>query len=312
MNHFNAEELLGFLDDPKNPSQQVLRTHLVDCAQCRNKLAQLKAMPTQLLESQMHLASCQGLTDEDALLIAAYVEKRLDTAEHQKIEQRIKHDAQWQKAALHYAMHSTQVNALESIQHTAAVTSSKKSQHKNKKSWFEKIRNSLDSWQAPIWQPIAATFIVTFAVGLFVINDAQNKTTDATDAPQLVQFQSDEGLFWQQPTPGLGFFHSANAERAPYAGVYIQLDALQLNAQWPAIEGVEIYQFRITHFTQGAIHTIADQQIADTELTLPASLFSSGKAYEWVLSGLANDGRQFQTSGGFVVSNIDAVKSSSE
>ena len=309
MNHFNAEELLGFLDNPNNPSQQVLRTHLVDCAQCRSTLAQLKAMPTQILESQMNLASSQGLTDDDALLIAAYVEKRLDTAEHQKIEQLIKHDAQWQKAALHYAMHSNQVNTLESVQHTTTVISSKKSQHKNKHSWFEKILNILDSWQAPVWQPVAATFIVTFAIGLFVMNDAQNK---AIDAPQLVQFQSDEGLFWQQPTPGLGFFHSANAERAPYAGVYIQLDALQLNAQWPAIEGVETYQFRITHSTQGAIDTIADQQIADTELTLPASLFSSGKAYEWVLSGLANDGRQFQTSGGFVVSNIDAVKSSSE
>jgi hypothetical protein len=285
MTHLTHEQMIEFIEAPEDPQVMAIRDHVVSCSQCRNKMADIETTLTQLRERHASLSSYQT-SGIDPIQLADYFAGTLSTQVHAQIKAALAHNPQLTKEALHFLTHDAAMNrsVADKVQPETAPPETAPNMAQRLLTW-------LNSWQLPVWQPVSASVALVFVLGLLI-------NFGSTD---VMQFQTDSGLYWQTPQPGMGFFQLATAERSDYDGVSISQNEQTLMFDWPAVDGVSDYRFELQTLSGGRIESLGEQVVQATQTEVAIDQFIRGKHYEWVLSGLADDGKAFQARGGFVL-----------
>lgn len=287
MTHLTTEQLLEIAEDPNRLTDDQ-RTHLLSCAECRTKLSNLQRTMDQFNHEAGQLKGIASGVSETTL--SDYFDGSLDETQASAIKAEIQSHGALTKEALHFLTHSAAMD--RSLNNTAVVQEAEQPEVSLK----ERVTDWLQSWRAPVWQTASASFAVALVVGVLFLN------SPSSDAPtNVVQFQNDSGLYWQLPQPGMGFFQLSTAEQEPFDGVLVEMIGDQVQFQWPEIQGVSEYQLQVQTLQQGNVMTVLNTTIDQTEVLESLTRFETGRQYDWTLTGLAEDGRQFRAQGGFVM-----------
>jgi hypothetical protein len=283
MTHLTPEQMIEFIETPEAAHLSDFRDHLVHCAQCRTELASLEITVSEFKEKHAGLSIDQTALHRsiDPLTLENYFSGSLSTQEHDKIKAELSTNPQLKKEALHYLTHTSAMN--RSVEQA--------SPERTKTSWLEGLFSWLNGWQLPVWQPVTASVSFVLVLGVLF----------STGQTELMQFQNDKGIYWQTPQPGMGFFQLATAEKSDYPGVDVSQSAETLAFSWPEVEGVSDYRFEVQTLNEGRVQSLGETVVQTNQANIPIERFTRGKHYEWVLSGLASDGREFQARGGFVL-----------
>lgn len=287
--HPDSIALATFAEQPD--SQHAVREHILHCAACRAKVDTLHSLQHQLGVLLPELAPAHRAVVNTAD-IAAYVDDRIEAASRSALAKQIKDDPASLKSALHYATHSAAMQQVLDSTHHYSTTS-----HTTNELW-PKLKRWLTG-PTPAWSMAAAASLL-LGINLLVSNHNQQESSEKL---QIASYQDDAKLYFPgDSAPGIGFFHNAQPQQAEkFSGMEFNLNTPNtLTVHWPEVENATYYTFNLRLISAGITQTLADTQVGAPELQITFEP-QPGKRYEWQLSGQTQDGKFFQTQGGFVL-----------
>jgi len=289
--HPETDDLNDYLLQPQRAAFSGVRLHLAGCAECRLQLAALSSL-------QRYYPSLQTASIDDALQqeIADYID---GSVSGEVALQNIKQDPAALKAALHYASHSAAMN--EPARQEKAQS--------QKTSFARSLVSSLArlfEYRSSVWlsASVSAALVMVLAVLVFPALDSDRSLMDKT--VQIVPYQDNPQIHFrpERALPGIGFFSSTEARRQPY-GVFqvaYQSAAGSLQLIWPPVDNAQQYTLRLQMISQGRKNTVAQISTELNQAEIKLDTTDMNHRYEWTLSGITHDGKNFITSGGFVIS----------
>ncbi|MGB5396794.1 MAG: hypothetical protein WBN96_06560, partial [Gammaproteobacteria bacterium] len=273
--------------------------HLAQCQACRDEVAALTAVDRFYPE-------LEHATDDAAQqLICDYVDDRLAPQARAEAVALIHNDDSALKAALHYASHAASMSAAlgerdteQGQQHTPAAA---------KTTGTTGVFSMLGRWldlRAPLWAVVPAT---AFAVALLAVS-LQTYMSGSHGSYQVASYQDNPVIQFRknEDLPGIGFFSKADRSTTAYNNVQVEvLDANRIRIDWPQVANALQYSLRLQMFNQNQKLPLGEISTRLPTATFTTAELSSGRRYEWILSGKTTDDKTFYASGGFVINKTD-------
>lgn len=172
------------------------------------------------------------------------------------------------------------------------------------------------SWRMPMWVCVPVIAIATSILVFIFLSQTRRDSGQQTQTAQqektkvILAYQENPKIIISPikgKTPGIGFFSQSRGETKPFGGLSVQrISNSQYLLTWPPIDGVNLYDIRVyTPGERGERSLVIELKgLQETNVTVDFSSLEPGQRYSWELDGYLTDGRQFMTSGVFVVALI--------
>ena len=332
--HPDTEQLLDYCLAPTDAHFSELATHLASCAECRNRAAQLSALPQQIKrQASLAITSTHIADDSSSEALAAYLDGRLDSASAQRVKQQIHGQADALKAALHYATHSAAMRReladtapVTSTQSTAstqttidvtAVSPDAKIPHAQTPGLGQMIKATLSrwlDWSPHAWISVPVTAVAVFSVTLLLLPQLNMQHKSSTSplpisANVIAVYQDDPFISFHAANaqrPGIGFFNTTPAQRESFKPVTLSINNSGLDMRWPRVKNAQDYQIQLAVY-HGTVNHSSEAETLFSQNTSQAAIHfdnftpEPGRRYEWTISGHTTDNQTFKASGGFVL-----------
>jgi hypothetical protein len=285
LKHATDEELCDYSREPERVSFFALRSHLICCPQCQQRLDSIQnAEQWLVVNSALHQTtestdSTGQANERDAL-----------------------------KASLHNIAHRSAMLLAEKEAKRIAQNDSYNVQTSKLKPiqpaplFIQKLKEFF-SLKGFIWISVPVTALATIVLAVFLL--PQILPFSHTNLNVIAVYQDDPVVTFtdEQATTGIGFFNASKQITAQYNGIKIVAnteDAIQL--EWPPVVDAEYYVIRLFKVQTLPQQDMVSLKTSDNVAQFDRLALTPGRRYGWELSGATHDGRFFKSKGGFVVS----------
>jgi len=280
--HPSLDTLKQYALQPEAEEFMSLSLHLAGCLSCRQQLDVL----VKITDAEDNLTD---QCDEELLADIQYYLKE-ELTDNKDFEDKLNNNKTVMKAALRYA-------CADSAMQRNAQNSVVKSLLPEKKSIFNLAQ--LFQYKAPLWFAFPAGAVASLLLAWLLMPMIQ-----LTDTYQLVSYQDNPQIEFQLQNnmPGMGFFRSAKKQSQIYDSVdIVLLNDQQLQVQWPPVKNALSYTIKLYTFEKGEKRSLGKVSTHKLSAVFNTHGIKLKRRYEWVLSGLTSDHKQFNVSGGFIV-----------
>ncbi|WP_455366334.1 hypothetical protein [Kaarinaea lacus] len=310
--HPSADELYSYMDAPEAPDHTGLRYHLMSCAYCRSQIDKLSQLEINVKNFLPRIATAQQATEDSEHSIEHFVDQQFDGVNNLDMEAKIKSDPARLKAALHYAVHSTAMNKQTQNAVQAPDRANKPAssilQSTGINNFFNRVK-LITQWPMPAWTLAPASFAIAALISFVLVAN----TNARQHAAQIAAYQDDATITFTKtdmPAGSIGFFHDAQSSRQAFSGISIKAtqhgknnatrNASDLEIQWPAVKNAKSYELEIYFYQNSEKQLLAQQTTRQPSILVKDVILTNGQHYQWMLSGVTDDGQKFHTTGDFV------------
>jgi anti-sigma factor RsiW len=326
--HPTIDSLSAYVLEPGYAEHQPIRQHLFTCQRCRRQADRLTQLirtaafaynqttgpisSSQASDAMINNNVIEDLDTNMTSRISDFVEGNLTETETLELNTHFSQSKHDLKAALHYAAHSASMR--ESVPDTVenenvattpvtdkSISESSSISHRLTVKLNNTVKQLLD-WKSPTWisVPLTAVLVLSVAIGLL----PYGKNTNSTSV-QIAQYQDNPVVSFKKNNhqrPGIGFFATTPTSTEAFA-----LNSLSLNADntltlaWPTITGAQQYTVTISTFTNQGLQPLLTETVSEEMVSFKDFKISTGRRYQWKISGTTNDQQSFSTDGGFVL-----------
>lgn len=315
MTHPDTDSLLSFLEQPEDGDFSQLSLHLATCTQCRNELTELSNLSQKLVEYKLAdsspaiqnrpLDKLQRLLSEDTISEQQRVE----------IETEIADDKDMLRAALHFAGHNEAMKKDLPGPESLSVIHAKNIKQAHMAS-TGKIRPNFLSryleyfqWRPPLWSAVTMTALLLLSVSYNL-----QEFSPGQQSVNIIAYQENPVITFTSQmdnNPGIGFFSDIQSSSEPFKHIKINLqDKQKVTITWPKVDNAGSYTLRLHQLSQGDRQLVAEQQVADNNaaFSMPSLQYMhENTRFEWTLSGITTDNKEFRASGGFAITGPPSV-----
>jgi len=315
--HPTTDLLTDYIESPTASEFSDVRTHLINCKECRfeaNRLVQFKA---SLIKEIPHFRNNQydmdpGLQQiyQDAD-IEAYVDGALTGADEQKISTLLQNDKSALKSALHYATHEAAMAPTliaqsaenhNTLQAQRIENNSDDASEVSRRSGFRDTLNQLFDWRPSGWLSIPLTAVAVFALSVILVPQLQLSSNQNWN---MATYQDKQLLRYKQaatPSPGIGFFSNAAVTHKPFDNIDINYKQNRLHLNWQAVQDAQQYTFSLYTGKNKKKSLITMTTTKTNSAVIDKLDLQLAQHYSWELNGQTIDQSIFSVSGGFVIS----------
>ncbi len=311
--HLSLDDLSAYLADPDAGASKTASLHLVRCTNCRSRLHALAAMK-RFRPSSGEAVDPTGLRpgwEEDKMMadqtIADYMEGLLSGGDKIRIRRQLAERPAALKAAFHNARHRTAMDRALRKAPTATERAGDAASRQGKAGRLTATLAVVKAWlirRIPLWTAIPAGALVAggMATCLFIF------FASPVEHLQIAHYRDSPEIRFSSPHegPGLGFFHTIPARRAPFQDVRVSLDGEGIvRITWPNVPLAEFYRIQVVRYANGAPIKVREVTTTETRVNLEGLEILPGQRYVWMLSGSTTDKSAFHAEGGFVFHRMD-------
>ncbi len=289
--HPEAIELAAFLESPQAGKFTAIRSHIAECANCREQLRKLERASSWLLEQQPRLAGDDVESAGPSPSMRALVGCKPESGERPELLRKLKDNPADLKAALHF------------VSNRAAFMASSgepESNCRNTRSLSPWIRQ-LIHWRPAAWVSIPATA----ALVLMLTLSWHQWRPGAQRQSELLTYRDDARIYFARTDaalPGIGFFQSArdNSREYPQPRIGKSADD-ELQIDWQPIADAMSYSITLIQFLDGEETQIATLATTGSTARMQLPEIPSSARYEWRLEGKSKGDVRFIARGGLII-----------